>query len=109
MGIFKTEKLPVTSINGANYIIESTLNYTVQFPSNLLDATAVGDTVSILSIIWKINPIHLSTHEDLSFASPLVSIFLLDNFNKAIPISYSQVYLKFPITRTPNSLKNSLE
>lgn len=84
--IFKKEKVLLNAINGVSYTINNELNYTVSFPSDLLDST-IYESVSICSIIWKVSPIQLNIHEKYGAVSSYISLFLEDNFNEVIEIN----------------------
>ena len=103
--IFKSEKLEISNINGKTYVINSSLNYTVVFPNNLLDPLSYS-AVFVNSIIWKVSPVLLYPYEEYGIASSVISLFLVDNHREVIPISSKTIILTHPSNIIDSSLKD---
>ena len=78
------------------------------FPNDLFDSS-LNTIISLNSIIWKINPIQTSIHEDYEINPPFVSLFLVDKVYKVIPIDSKQILLSYPSNIIKTSLKEKPE
>ena len=88
--------------------MNSLLNYTVIFPNDLLDSV-VYDKVSINSIIWKVSPFQINSHEDYQSVSSFVSLFLTNENMEVIPVDSQIIFLQYPVPIYEPSIQESLE
>jgi len=106
--ILKRESLDISNINGVTYIINSSLNYTAIFPNDFLDS-ALYDKALINSIIWKVSPIEISSHDEYESVSSFVSLFITVNNQEVIPIDSKIILIQYPVPLYSPIIQESLE
>ena len=111
IGVFKIEYIKITKMMKEMYYLDSEKNYSLKIPSNLFENTLYDKRIismKLLSIVWLISPLNLTSNNHIFMLSEVISVYLLTKFREIIDLPNNKIIAYIPYSkRISDNLTNS--